>query len=223
MSLGPLFLEEDNMLKELLKGITVTDQRADNEQVARPVGVWFGQPDQELRDASYPFITIDLIDVMEDRARAHRGKIIDSTSNPIAGTSAWYLKPDNLPSNKGFEIDYPIPLNIDYQITTYSRHPRHDRAILAELLYTRLKFRFATLIGNDDTVRRLDVLDVAKRDVVENAKRLFINAFTVRVSSEIPQDMYKEFHKAKTISVTGPAATPRGRFTGISYTQQTQA
>jgi hypothetical protein len=221
MTLGTLFLQEDMMLKELLKGVTVTDQRSDNEQVDRPVQVWFGQPDQELRDQTYPYITIDMIDVLEDRARSHRGRITSSTSNPIEDTPAWYLKPNNFPTNKGFSIDYPIPVNIDYQITTYARHPRHDRALLAELLYTRLKFRFGTVIGDDDTVRRLDVLDVSKRDVVEQAKRLFVNAFTVRISSEIPQDMYAEFHKVQQISVTGPAASRNGRFTGVNFTQQT--
>ncbi len=211
MTLGPLFLEEDNMLKELLKGISVTDQRADNEQIGRPVQVWFGQPDVELRDQTYPFITIDLIDILEDRARSHRGKV-DKTTAP-------YLQPANFPVNKGWEIDYPIPVNLDYQVTTYSRHPRHDRAILSELLYSRLKFRNATLIGNDDTVRRLDVLDVSKRDVVEQAKRLFVNAITVRVSSEIPQDMYEEFYKVQKVKVTGSAPAPRQRIIGVNYEQ----
>ena len=211
MTLGPLFLEEDNMLKELLKGISVTDQRADNEQIGRPVQVWFGQPDVELRDQTYPFITIDLIDILEDRARSHRGK--------VDKTTALYLQPANFPVNKGWEIDYPIPVNLDYQVTTYSRHPRHDRAILSELLYSRLKFRNATLIGNDDTVRRLDVLDVSKRDVVEQAKRLFVNAITVRVSSEIAQDMYEEFYKVQKVKVTGSEPAPRQAIIGINYEQ----
>lgn len=212
MTLGPLFLEEDNMLKELLKGISVYDQRADNEQIARPVSVWFGQPDTELRDATYPFITIDLIDVLEDRARSHRGQVDVNT--------APYLAPANSSINKPWAISYPIPINLDYQVTTYSRHPRHDRAILSELLYSRLKFRFATLIGNDDTVRRLDVLDVSKRDVVEQAKRLFVNAITVRVSSEIAQDMYKEFYKVKKVKVNGPAPTVRDRYVGVTTFEQ---
>jgi len=92
MTLGPLFLEEDNMLKELLKGISVHDQRADNEQIARPVQVWFGQPDVELRDQTYPFITIDLIDILEDRARSHRGK--------VNKTTAPYLEPATFPTHK---------------------------------------------------------------------------------------------------------------------------
>lgn len=211
MTLGPLFLEEDNMLKELLKGIVVHDQRADNEQIGRPVQVWFGQPDTELREQTYPFITIDLIDVLEDRERSHRGKV-DKTTAP-------YLQPANFPVNKNWQIDYPIPVNIDYQVTTYARHPRHDRAILSELLYSRLKFRFATLIGNDDTVRRLDVLDVSKRDVVEQAKRLFVNAFTVRVSSEIAQDLYEEFYKVQKVKVRGSEPAPRQRVIGINYEQ----
>jgi small subunit ribosomal protein S21 len=34
--------------------------------------VWFGQPDQELRDQAYPYITIDMIDIGEDVNRAMR-------------------------------------------------------------------------------------------------------------------------------------------------------
>jgi hypothetical protein len=211
MTLGPLFLEEDNMLKELLKGIVVNDQRADNEQIGRLVQVWFGQPDVELRDQTYPYITIDLIDILEDRARSHRGKV-DKTTAP-------YLQPANFPVNKNWQIDYPIPVNLDYQVTTYARHPRHDRAILSELLYSRLKFRFATLLGNDDTYRRLDVLDVSKRDIVEQAKRLFINAITVRISSEIAQDMYEEFYKVQKVKVTGSEPAPRQRIIGVNYEQ----
>jgi hypothetical protein len=101
----------------------------------------------------------------------------------------------------GWEIDTPIPVNIDYQITTYSRHPRQDRELLAKILYDRLPFRFGTLNCEDNTVRRLDVLDVAKRDVTEQAKRLFVNAITVRVSSEIPQGLLKQLYKVLTVNV----------------------
>ena len=203
MSLGPLFLSEDKALRELLKGITVLDQRANDEGTPRPVGVWFGMPDQEVRDQSYPYITIDMIDISEDRARAMRG-FIDPE----------YLKPANLPANKGWEVSMPIPINIDYQITTYARQPRHDRQILSELLFTRLPLRFGYLSPEDTTVRRLDVLDVSKRDTVEQAKRLFINAITVRVSSEMPLTQYKELYKVQEINLSGPQPTPRGEFAG---------
>jgi hypothetical protein len=216
MTLGPLFLSEDAALKELLKGIVVTDQRANAEGETRPVKVWFGMPDQELRDQTYPYITIDMIDVAEDRARATRG-FLDGTHDSA------YLRPAN--ATDGLKIDTPIPINIDYQITTYARNPRHDRQILSDLLFTRLPLRFGALLPADDTVRRLDVLDVAKRDTVEQAKRLFINAITVRVSSEMPLTQYKELYKVQTVITSGPPLVRRGDgFVGVdrfTITQQT--
>lgn len=185
-------LSEDQALRELLTGITVSDQKSVDDSQARVVGVWFGQPDQEIRSQSYPYMTIDMIDIVQDRQREMRGK-----------TSAAYLQPANLvlSEDQDFEVDLPIPVNIDYQITTFSRHPRHDRQIMAEVMYSRLPFRFGTLDLDDGTVRRLDVLGVAKRDLVEQGKRLFMNAITVRVSSEIAQRRLTEFYKVQSVHV----------------------
>ena len=218
MTLGPLFLAEDAALKELVKGIVVTDQKANDEGVNRPVKVWFGMPDQELRNQDYPYITIDMIDVAEDRARATRG-FLDGTRDSA------YLRPSTATPSKGMKIDTPIPIYIDYQITTYARNPRHDRQILSDLLFTRLPLRFGSLLPADDTVRRLDVLDVAKRDTVEQAKRLFINAITVRISSEMPLTQYKELYKVQKVITSGPPLVRRGdEFVGVdtfTITQQT--
>jgi hypothetical protein len=187
-------LSEDKALREKLQGMTVTDQKADDTETPRPVGVWFGQPDQEIRSQSYPYITIDMIDVMRDPEREMRGT-----------TDAAYLQEDvTLDENEAFEIDLPIPVNIDYQITTYSRHPRHDRSIISQLLGFKLPLRFGILEVDDHTVRRLDVLDVTKRDVTEQSKRLFINAITVRVSSEISQANYKILNKVLEVHIDDP-------------------
>ncbi len=51
----PFILNEDKALKAALSGITVSD----SGNPTRPVGVWFGQPDPEIRFQSYPYITID--------------------------------------------------------------------------------------------------------------------------------------------------------------------
>ena len=104
----------------------------------------------------------------------------------------------------------PIPVNIDYQITTYARQPRHDREILAELMYTRLPLRFGTLSLDDNTIRRLDVLDISKRDITEAGKRLFVNAFTVRVSSEITPELYTAVYKVLEVDLTGYQDTVEG-------------
>jgi hypothetical protein len=195
-------LTEDKALRQLMQGLTVMDQKSENEEAPRTVGVWFGQPDQELRNQNYPYITIDLIDVSRDQSREMRGKVNASYLEEAAKLKAGIAPEIEL---EDWEIDTPIPVNIDYQITTYSRHPRHDRELLAKVLYDRLPFRFGTLNCEDNTVRRLDVLDVAKRDITEQAKRLFVNSITVRVSSEIPQGLFKQLYKVLTVRLDSPS------------------
>lgn len=213
-------IDEDEALRNLLKGLTVTDQKAaSSPATTRAVGVWFGQPDQEITEQKYPYITVDMIDVAEDFSRAQRGRvkptyIADPTT--IDGDASYD------PDLHNWDIHFPIPVNIDYQVTTYSRQPRHDRQILAQLMYTRLPLRFGTLEIGDNTVygtvRRLDVLDVSKRDVTEQGKRLFVNAFTVRISSEIAPEIYNKMYQVLQVDVTGTGDNQvlgRGDFTDI--------
>ena len=207
-------LSEDKALRDLLKDMTVTDQKADG---TRSVGVWFGQPDQEIRNQSYPYITIDMVDIAEDFARSMRGRaVLPYAADPetIGEDTEWD------PELHAWDVSWPIPINIDYQITTYARQPRHDREILAQLLYRKIPLRFAVLNTDDNTVRRLDVLDVSKRDITEQGKRLFVNAITVRVSSEIAPELYNKLYKVLQVTVTGTDDNPvlgRGQFTPISY------
>jgi len=190
----------------------------------RKVGVWFGQPDQEIRAQSYPYITIDMIDISEDFSRAMRGRVKPAylTNPSVIGTNtAWDTDEHN------WDINYPIPVNIDYQITSFSRQPRHDRQILAQLLYSKIPLRFAVLNTGPNTVfgttRRLDVLDISKRDITEQGKRLFVNAITVRVSSEIAAETFNKMYKVLQLNVTGTTGSQiidRSQFTAIdTYTQ----
>jgi len=212
-------LSEDEALRNLLKGMVVTDQKSvTGDGATRSVKVYFGQPDQELRDQTYPYITIDMIDIAEDFNRAMRGRVKPTyISNPnTIGTDTPY--DDEV---HDWDINFPIPVNIDYQITVYSLQPRHDREILAQLLYTKIPLRFAVLETDDNTVRRLDVLDVSKRDVTEQGKRLFVNAITVRVSSEIAPETFNKMYKVLQLNVYGTEDNPtlgRGQFTPIDFT-----
>jgi len=208
---------EDKALREKLQGLVVHDQKADGQNVPRQVGVWFGQPDQELRPQNYPYMTIDMINLQRDTQREMRGI-----------TNAAYLKPETLPvsGTNQFEVDLPIPFNIDYQITTYARHPRHDREIMAQLLSTRLKrFGYLEIIETDvtlnnvetvtSTFRRMDLLNVAKRDSTEQAKRLFVNALTVRVSSELVESAYRALYQVTNVHVDMPSGGRELRYDGI--------
>jgi hypothetical protein len=188
-------LSEDDALRKQIQGITVHDQRATGDDTPRQVGVFFGQPDQELRAQVYPYITIDMIDIQRDTEREMRGRITGTVEQ------FGYLGPTET-GDLGWDIDLPIPVNIDYQITTYARQPRHDRELLSQLLHEKLPLRFGQLTLDDNTVRRLEVLDVAKRDSVEQAKRLFINAVTVRVTSEIVQEAYRQYYTVEEVVLT---------------------
>lgn len=198
-------ISEDEALRDRIKGMTVSDDKDAN----RPVGVWFGQPDPEVRQQSYPFITINLIDVSESTQRAHSAQQV----------SPWYFEPDEYTDGENTYDDWsmymPIPVDLDYQITTFARQPRHDRQIMGQLLGNRLPLRFGSLVVPekmtgvvedveqwDATVRRLDVLNITKRDTVESGKRMFMNAFTVRVSSEIPTPFLERLYmRVNTINI----------------------
>ena len=160
-----------------------------------------------------------MIDIAEAFDRAHRGRV-SPTYYEDPATIATGVNWNSTLHDK--DMDFPIPVNIDYQITTYARQPRHDRQILAELLYTKIPLRFAVLnVGPDTqygTARRLDVLDISKRDITEQGKRLFVNAITVRVSSEIAPSTFNKLYKVQEINVTGTTGTQvigRGTFTAV--------
>ena len=102
----PFLLNEDAALKTLLQGLTVSD----GGNSSRPVAVYYGQPDKDIRTQSYPYITLDLVGVREDVERAHRG-IIQTTYTPEGADSA-----------KSYTTDFPIPVDLIYQVSTWSRH-----------------------------------------------------------------------------------------------------
>lgn len=185
-------LSEDKALRQRLEGMTVHDQQADGTDTPRPVRVFYGLPDQELRNQAYPYIVIDMVDIQKDSTREMRGT-----------TDAAYLIPrDAELGDQEFVADIPIPVNIDYQISTFARHPRHDRELVSQLLHVNLPFRYGYLLLDDGTIRRMDVLDIAKRDDVEQGKRLFTNSVTVRVSSEIADaGTFKTLYTVQSVDV----------------------
>lgn len=206
-------LSEDKALRQKLQGMIVHDQRAANDEVPRQVAVFFGQPDQEVRAQSYPYITIDMIGVQRDQSREMR----------FGASTPDYLQPINPSSDSEKFVAFELtPVNIDYQITTYARQPRHDRELLGQLLGAKLPLRYGTLDVVDDsstsgntttnivTTRRLDVLDVSKRDTTEQAKRLFVNAITLRVSSELSFGELQTLHKVLEVHIDNPTPENEG-------------
>jgi hypothetical protein len=185
-------LSEDLALKTLLTGITVTDDK----NASRAVGVWFANPDVESRSQSYPYITIELLDFDPAGYRQHSGIFVDNdlqgTITPASGTDYIY--------------EIPIAWDLMYQITTYSRHPRHDRTIIAYLLNKVFvsKRGYLTVpndLGTESSYRHLILEEFTKRDTIEDNRRLYRNVFTVTVSSEGTVASYTSTKEVSTVKI----------------------
>lgn len=179
-------LAEDAALKSWIKDeITVKDDKNQN----RTVKVWFGYPDVEIRTQDFPFVTIDLIDIIPAEYRQTYGTLTD---NDYQGTIA---------PVEGLVYSYNIPVAYDliYQVTSYSRHPRHDRAIMFQLM-NKFPSKYGYLIvpnelGTNTTSRTMILDGFVKRDAVDSEtgnRRLLRNVLTLRVVSEMTPSQAQE-------------------------------
>ena len=166
---------EDAALKEILKGFHVQDEKNSN----REVGVYYAMPDTELRSQSYPFMTIEMIDTNWAAYRQSSGIYVDDS---LQGTQ-------EVNNVDVYTYEMPVAWDVVYQVTSYARHPIHDRQIISYLLNTIFPSRRGFLPILDDngdvtTYRHLILEEFTKRDTVLDGRRLYRNVFTVTVSSE---------------------------------------
>jgi hypothetical protein len=178
MSENDTFLfAEDKALKTHLQGITVSDLK----EATRPVKVWFGYPDVELRVQEYPYMVIELYDIQPANDRQSAGFWVDDT---YRGT---------IVSDQTTTYSYYSPQVYDlyYQVSSYSRNPRHDRKIIFEMMNKKVPGKYGHLMipsGNEDgtyDARHMFLEGFVKRDTVEDGRRLFRNVFSIRVVSEM--------------------------------------
>jgi len=219
---NPFIIAEDEAIKSYLGGMVVADEKsaAANGPTGtiktRPVKVWFGYPDVEARAQEFPFVTIDLVDIAPANDRQMQGRLHD---NDDRGTKA----PQN---SVHYEYDMPIAYDLIYQLTTYARHPRHDRAILFQM-WNKFPSKYGKLsvpnqLGTESSVRSMFVDGFAKRDTFEDAesgnRRLLRNVFTVRLVSEMsPVVAAKVYPVVRDIFITNQP-TVNTTFIPSSYT-----
>jgi hypothetical protein len=194
---------EDKALKSLLQGITVTDVK----NSARPVKVWFGYPDVELRTQDYPYMVIDLYDIQEANDRQSSGFWIDNTNRGTQAPS----------SDTTYSYYAPTTYDLFYQVSTYSRHPRHDRSIMFSMLNEKIPGKYGHLLipqenGVGTVARHMFLEGFVKRDSVEDGRRLLRNVFSIRVVSEMtPYQVALATPQVETLNLeTTPATIPSG-------------
>ena len=125
-------------------------------------------------------MVIDLFDIQPANDRQASGFWIDNTNR---GTQA--------PASNGRYTYYaPVLYDLYYQVSTFARHPRHDRTIIFEMLNRKIPGKFGHLIipqanGNGFVARHMFLEGFVKRDSVEDGRRLLRNVFSIRVVSEM--------------------------------------
>lgn len=195
---NPFIIAEDLALKTLLQGMVVGDEK--NSE--RPVKVWFGYPDVEIRTQEFPFITIDLIDVVPASDRQTSGRMSDPDYRGTVAPQAGYT----------YVFDIPIAYDLVYQVSTYARNPRHDRALLYQM-FNKFPSKFGKLavpnqIGTEIGYRSMFVDGFVKRDAVDGEtgnRRTLRNVYTVRVISEMtPAVAANKLASVETIIINVP-------------------
>lgn len=207
----PFLLDEDAGMKALLTeaNLTVVDEK----NPTRPVKAWFGMPDVEVRNRSYPFLTIDLIAIQEDKPRQRSG----------AYQHVFQYIPDSFPpaiSGQKYVADVPPEAYmLTYQVSSWARNPRHDRQLLYALLNGPLPLRWGQVAvgsGAAENYRRLDIT-VAKRDSADgDGKRLFRNIFTCQMSSELYYWQVQAVQQVLTTFIDGPVVSTTQAITAIN-------
>lgn len=196
-------IAEDEAMKEYLQGVTVTDSSA--PPGGRPVEVWFRLPEAEQRERTYPYFTIDLIDIVEAHEREQVNRLKVSTM--------LYSPPDPLPAEqvgKTITADRPVPVDIIYQIMSVARSARHDRQLQAAL-WRKFPGKWGALyVPNDETARTMQLSGRSHAyDVDEFGKRLFRTMWTVSVASELWPTTIRQIQNITEITIgIGFTGTP---------------
>ena len=197
---NPGFLfAEDAALKGWLSELKVSDDR----EAQRPVRVFFRYPDNET-ERSYPFATIELIDVVHAVNRQHSEVTLYASTSTSA--SAQFTGPnsfDYLPSQTNDLTQFAsqgeiistqefVPVDLLYQVSTYCRSVFHDRQLASQIMQRLIPFRSNYItVQEDNTFRRLQLLDWITADLLDPEagyrKRIFRKVYTVQLSAEMTQ------------------------------------
>jgi hypothetical protein len=198
-------LAEDDAVKQLFKGWTVPNDKGE----AQPVQVWFRFPDPE-RQIVYPFITLDLLDIVPatelwHSEYPHQGDyLVDAT----IGQNRWY-RPTDIdntpvplydPSVSDTVVDGIVRRNylayrLFYQASYWAKTAIHDRIQTSKLVQRAVRpGPFWLYVAADDTYRRTEWMGWTTADIPtqDGNKRIFRKAITFSVQTEIPQDFVEE-------------------------------
>jgi hypothetical protein len=204
-------LAEDQALKAKFSGIQLIDDR----DTTRDVQVFFRYPEGET-EKKFPFITLEMLDIVHNTRRQHSDQNIYAFRGtaPAGQPSDHYGTDDSgsfkywpntttdvrtlssLAGNSAGSSPFVttlehVPVDLLYQVTTFTRSALHDRALQSHILTKVAPFRRGYLdIGIDGTQRHMDLMDWRSADMLDEEagfkKRIFRKVYTLSITSEIP-------------------------------------
>lgn len=201
-------LAEDAAVKARFSTLTVSDDRNGE----RPVSVFFRYPEGET-EKHYPFITVELIDLIHNRALQ-----LSETSYYFYGEGDPKNTVDYYPSEQTgaslnallevedsvLKIDSFVPVTLIYQISTYTRSALHDRQLTSKILRRVAPFRRGFIdIPEDGTIRRFDLMGWTSADLLDQEsgykKRIFRKVYTLQMSAELPTSDLQAVKQVTTV------------------------
>lgn len=180
-------LSEDKAVKKLFTGLTVP-VRNDNDGVpdsTEEVPVRWRYPQSEPRDTAYPFISVTMVSATRDPSREHRGR---TDLDYIPDGINWPLDDEN----ENTVIDWPIPMDLYYDISAWTRSGGEGQYLFGQMLRKPLGYaRFGEIkIPEEMTLRRVDLMEQspAQMTIDPFGKRLYKANVVVRVGTELIPD-----------------------------------
>lgn len=206
-------LAEEAALKFYLSGIQVPNPRGGGE--VSEVPVWFRWPESERRMA-YPFITIDLLNVVPAYERwTSLWNAVDQTdyftgigANPDREGVYYpgYSPGLDLDPDKSYYVERYLPYDLLFQVSTFARSAYHDRFLTSRFITDIFPPRgnFWIDVEADHVARRCELLQWTSGDSMETneaAKRMFRKIYTVLMETEVPESKVYEYDKVETVHV----------------------
>lgn len=208
-------LAEDAALKFRLSDMAVSDDK----NASRVAQVFYRHP-EKTTEKTYPFVTIELMDIRHAVERQHSMQSFyyaDGTGL-TPEQQAYFTNIDYYPSEmdeaalaalvspSGFiSTESYVPVDLMYQVTTYCRSQRHDRQLTALMLrrVTPFQGRGWVEIPEDGTIRRLDIQNWRSSDILDGEagykKRIFRKVYTLVMNSELATTDFIGTKRALTV------------------------
>lgn len=167
------------------------------------VQVFYRHP-EKTTEKTYPFVTIEMINLRHATDRQESERFFYHAVGMTPEQEGQYTSLDYYPSQQdkddldaltadgGFlRTESFVPVDLIYQVTTYTRSAREDRELQALLLRRVTPFRRGFIeIPEDGTMRRLDLMNWNSSDILDMEsgykKRTFRKVYTLSMSAEIP-------------------------------------